>query len=440
MPTTPAPAKSTVAKPTIATSAGGAAAGASGVASLPLARTVTAREINEVAATIRDAAATATPVYPWGGATSLDYGLPAKTPGVGLALNELTRVIDYPARDMTVTVEAGMTVAELARTLAAERQQLPFDVPRAGQATVGGVVATNWNGPRRYGYGSVRDYVIGISAVDGRGTPFKGGGRVVKNVAGYDFCKLLTGSLGSLGVITQLTFRLRPLVERTAWIGCGVATLADAERLLASLVTSATTPTAIELLAGPEWRGAARLAACGPAQAWVLVQVEGDEVETAWMIEQLKTEWHSEGVKNVVVWQDADASAWSSTLAEYSQQAASPLVVQGAVRPSGTTALVATLQQVDPEVSVQCHAGNGLVLGRFSQFPAAGMSRAVVGGLQSAAAASGGSLVIVSNPSGQESTIRAVWGVGGATYDVMTQVKRQFDPANVLNTGRFVFP
>ena len=437
---TPTPLKPSAVKPTAANSAVGPAAGATGVAGLPLVLTVAARDPDEVAATIREAAATGTPVYPRGGATSLDYGLPAKTPGVGLALNEMTRVIDYPARDMTVTVEAGVTVAELARTLAAERQQLPFDVPRAAQATVGGVVATNWNGPRRYGLGSVRDYVIGISAVDGRGTAFKGGGRVVKNVAGYDFCKLLTGSLGSLGVITQLTFRLRPLVERTAWVGCGVAHLEAAERVLASLVTSETTPVAIELLAGPEWRGEARLAACGPAQAWVLVQVEGDEVETAWMIERLQSEWRGLGVDHAVVWQDAEALAWSATLAEYSQQSASPLVVQASVRPSGSTAMVAALQQVAPDVSVQCHAGNGIVLGRFAQFPAAGVSRVVVGRLQSAASANGGSLVIVSNPGGQESTIRSVWGVGGTAYDVMTQVKRQFDPANVLNTGRFVFP
>ena len=77
----------------------------------------------------------------------------------------------------------------------------------ADEATIGGVVATNWSGPRRYGHGTIRDYVIGIHAVDGRGTSFKGGGRVVKNVAGYDFCKLLTGSLGTLGVITHLRSR-----------------------------------------------------------------------------------------------------------------------------------------------------------------------------------------------------------------------------------------
>src|SRR5205823_15004930 len=135
-----------------------------------------------------------------------------------------------------------------------ERQRLPVDVPQAERTTIGGVIATNWNGPRRFGEGALRDFVIGIHAVDGRGLPFKGGGRVVKNVAGYDFCKLLTGSFGTLGVITQVTLRLKPIPDQSALVACSVPDLAAAEKLLAALVKSETSPTAIELLAGPEWQ------------------------------------------------------------------------------------------------------------------------------------------------------------------------------------------
>src|SRR4029078_4080191 len=92
--------------------------------------------------------------------------------------------------------------------------------PKPEVDTLGGLVPAAFCGPRRFGWGTVRDYVIGCSAVDGRGMPFKGGGRVVKNVAGYDFCKLLTGSLGTLGVITQVTFKIKPLPERSAIVGC----------------------------------------------------------------------------------------------------------------------------------------------------------------------------------------------------------------------------
>ena len=134
---------------------------------LPLSETRSPAEQDALAALVADAHAAGTAVYPIGGGTSLDYGLPASRPGIGVSLAKLNRVIDYPARDMTITVEAGITVEQLAGTLADERQMLPIDVPQAGSATLGGLVATAFSGPRRYGYGTMRDYVIGISAVDG---------------------------------------------------------------------------------------------------------------------------------------------------------------------------------------------------------------------------------------------------------------------------------
>ena len=158
----------------------------------------------------------------------------------------LQRIVDYTPRDMTILVEAGVRMADLAATLAAEGQQLPIDVPRASEATIGGVVATNWNGPRRYGHGTIRDYVIGIHAVDGRGVAFKGGGRVVKNVAGYDFCKLLTGSLGTLGVITQLALKVKPLPEHSATIVAACADLRRCETILGRLAQLEAPPVAID--------------------------------------------------------------------------------------------------------------------------------------------------------------------------------------------------
>ena len=130
-------------------------------------------------------------------ARALRSGCPRGSKDRGWRRQTSRSVVDYPARDMTITVEAGITMRELAAELAAQGQRLPIDAPAGWtMATLGGVVATATSGPRRYGQGTIRDYVIGISAVDGRGVPFKAGGRVVKNVAGYDFCKLLTGSRG----------------------------------------------------------------------------------------------------------------------------------------------------------------------------------------------------------------------------------------------------
>jgi glycolate oxidase FAD binding subunit len=395
---------------------------------------------DDVMTVVRDAWAAGMPIYPIGGGTSLDYGLPRKAEGKGLSLAGLNRVVDYPARDMTVTVEAGVTMKALAELLAKERQRLPVDVPLAEKATVGGVVATNWNGPRRYGEGSLRDFVIGISAVDGRGQEFKGGGRVVKNVAGYDFCKLLTGSMGTLGVITQLTLRLKPIPEHSALLACSVTDAAEAEKMLAALVTSNVTPTAIELVAGPEWRDEAALAGLGRESSeglYLVVGLEGTGPEVEYMIGQLSAEWRELGVDAPQVVGES-AALWQR-LIEFSAAGESPLVLKANVTPSGTTAMIEVARRLDPECSIQAHAGNGILIIKMLKFPAEGLSRALVGKLQPAAAAHGGQVVILSNLSGAEMTHQSVWGATDSPLALMSEVKRRFDPKDILNRGRFVY-
>src|SRR5262245_41667809 len=220
---------------------------------IPFADTITPSTEADVAEAVRTGFETNQSLCPLGGRTSLDFGCVPTRPARGLDLTGLNRVVDYPARDMTILVEAGIRMSDLAALLAAENQQLPIDVPRAAEATLGGVVATNWCGSRRYGYGTMRDYVIGIHAVDGRGIPFQGGGRVVKNVAGYDFCKLLCGSLGTLAVITQLALKLKPIPETTATIIAACADLATTDILLDRFINLAAPPTAIDYVAGAGW-------------------------------------------------------------------------------------------------------------------------------------------------------------------------------------------
>src|SRR4051794_3387867 len=123
---------------------------------LPVKTTLSPASQAELAAVVCDAFQSATPLYSIGGGTSLNFGLPAKEQGKGLSLLGLNRVVDYPARDMTVPLEAGVKIKDLADLLAKEGQRLPVDAPQADKATIGGVIATNWNGPRRYGEGTIR--------------------------------------------------------------------------------------------------------------------------------------------------------------------------------------------------------------------------------------------------------------------------------------------
>src|SRR5262249_39044525 len=156
---------------------------------------------------VRSAAAEGQALYPLGGRTMLDLGLPPERAGAGVDLRGLDQVIDYPARDMTITVQAGITLSRPADLLRGENQRPPADVPRAREATLGGALAANASGSRRFGFGTLRDYVIGISVINDEGNETKAGGRVVKNVAGYDLCKLHVGALGTLGIITQITLK-----------------------------------------------------------------------------------------------------------------------------------------------------------------------------------------------------------------------------------------
>ncbi|MDA1053282.1 MAG: FAD-binding oxidoreductase [Planctomycetota bacterium] len=395
----------------------------------------------ELAEVVRGCHDSDTAIYPIGGGTSLDYGLPAKREGIGLSLAQLSSVVDYPARDMTITVGAGITMQSLAETLAKERQRLPIDVPKVSQATLGGVVATNFNGPRRFGQGTVRDYVIGIRAVDGRGLSYKGGGRVVKNVAGYDFCKLLTGSLGTLGIITELTLKLKPIPDRLAIAVCPPDNLAHAERLLAALINSDTTPCAVELLAGPAWTANKHLAGDGAVanSLFLAVALEGTEPEVAWMTKQLGIEWQRDGVRSHRIIEDEAAHDLFSSMTDFPSCGESPLVLRASMTPSGTTRFIEALQNLDVNCSVQAHAGNGIVIAHLSEFPSAGLARTLVGNLQAVAASAHGNVVVLSNPSGSEMTHQSVWGAIDAPFELMTAVKGKFDPKNILNPDRFVY-
>ena len=384
-------------------------------------------------------------VYPRGGGTALDYGNAPSQPGRTLDLTGLGKVVDYAPRDMTILVEAGVRMADLAATLAAEGQQLPIDVPRAGEATIGGVVATNWNGPRRYGLGTVRDYVIGINAVDGRGVAFKGGGRVVKNVAGYDFCKLLTGSLGTLGVITQLAFKVTPRAELAAAIVADCRDLSIAENALGRLANLEAPPVAIDLLVGSAWAAAAgRSQSTGVNGNQIVVRVEGTGDEVFWLAERVEAELSVAGASESRRLDDEEADLlWERQIA-FSDRGAgagddnSPFVVQIAVPASAVTSMIARLTAIDANCVIQAHAASGIIVARFAKFTHAELSAALVGKLRPAAVQLGGSLVVVRSKL-EGLTSHLVWGGRTDAVVLLERIKQKFDPKNILNPGRYVF-
>jgi FAD/FMN-containing dehydrogenase len=167
------------------------------------------------------------------------------------------------------------------------------------------------------------------------------------------------------------------------------------------------------------------------------VGLEGTVAEVDYMRRQLTGEWRATDADPPQAFGES-AALWKS-LAEFSAAGQSPLTLKASVTPSGVTAMIAAARKLDPQCSIQAHAGNGTVLIKLSAFPVQGLSRALVGDLQPVAAAHGGNLVVLSNPSGAEMTHQSVWGAIDAPLDLMSAVKRKFDPQDILNRGRFLY-
>ncbi|HEU0168162.1 MAG TPA: FAD-binding oxidoreductase, partial [Chloroflexota bacterium] len=202
----------------------------------------------EAAAVVREAADNGWAVLPRGGGTQLDLGAPPRAFDVALCLANLNRVVEYEPADLVVTVEAGIRLGELQRILGEHGQFLALDPPLAEKATIGGILAANASGPQRVRYGTARDLLLGIKVVTADGRVTKSGGRVVKNVTGYDMGKLYTGSLGTLGLIAEASFKLAPLPQREATVLASFADVPSAYTAARTLYKSALPLRACELL------------------------------------------------------------------------------------------------------------------------------------------------------------------------------------------------
>jgi glycolate oxidase FAD binding subunit len=388
-------------------------------------------DVDALCQVVRKQVAQGHALYPQGGKTALDYGGVPQRPGAAIDTTALCKLIDYPFADMTVTVGAGMTLAALRAILAQQGQRVLVDAPFPEQATLGGIYATNTTGPRRYGAGRPRDEIIGVSFVTSEGVAVKGGGRVVKNVAGYDFPKLLTGSMGTLGIITQMTLKVRPNPEASGIAWAPFSELRDLADALETLNTSRTRPVALDVLNPPA--GATVGGSCGlPADQYVLtVGIEDNAASVRWQLARLKEELAQPGL--VVVEGEPCDRLWSN-LTEFQAQALGPLGVVANLRPS---AVVAFLSRLDPERwSVQAHAGNGVVRGHARGDWTEEEAAREIKPLRKLAVEHGGNLVLARCPTEWKQRLR-VWGAPRADWALGARVKAALDPHGAMNPGKF---
>jgi glycolate oxidase FAD binding subunit len=233
----------------------------------------------EAAALLQAASGLGLTVVPRGSGGRLDWGVPPASCDLIVDTRRMDQVLEHAAGDLVVSVQAGIRLDELAKVLATAGQRLALDSPGADSAsgTVGGLIATGAAGPLRYRYGSPRDLLIGITVVRADGTVAKSGGKVVKNVAGYDLGKLFAGSFGTLGLIAEATFRLHPLPEAAAWVTLDCPDSAAAASAVRAIADSPVVPSAIEL----DWPSAG-------APLTVAALLEGDAESVAGRTDRLR--------------------------------------------------------------------------------------------------------------------------------------------------------
>jgi glycolate oxidase FAD binding subunit len=369
---------------------------------------------DQVAEVLRAAAADGRSVVPRGAGTKLTWGRPPRSADVLLDLSGLTGVVEHAAGDLIVTARAGTTLADLQREVAAAGQRLALDTTVRG-ATLGGSLAANTSGPRRLFAGTLRDLLIGVTLVRADGVVARSGGKVVKNVAGYDLGKLLVGSFGTLAVVTEATFRLHPLPAESRWITATAPTAQDAGRLTQAVLHSQVVPAALDVAetTSGEWAVTVLLegrpdGVSGRADAVAALLPGATAAETAphgWG----DYPWDAEAVG------DDRATALKLTF-----------------RLSGLPDVLAAAGGL----GLRGSAGVGVAYAAVPPTTEPAAVAATLARVREVCTAHGGSAVVLDAPAAVKAAVD-VWGpVGG--LELMRRVKDEFDPEHRLAPGRFV--
>ena len=387
---------------------------------------------HEIVEIVRWAAEEGLAIVPRGGGTQIELGnIPARY-DVALDLSRFNRVVDYQPADLTATVEAGITLAGLQRHLASGGKTLPLEAPLSGSATIGGILATGASGPMRASYGLPRDWLIGISVVGGTGIETKSGGKVVKNVTGYDLGKLYTGSMGTLGIIVEATFKLNPLPQRLQAFTGVFPSVASAIEAANGLSGQVYAPQGIQVVGGgiplspPLGKGDTAMLA-----AFVSGRVRAVERRLSEGADFLR----ANGASPV---QELDETAGRKLLESvtdlgWERDSGPCLVLKAAVPPSMTGRVLSLLPQALeglPEPGIVADPGFGLV--RLMWQPDVmgdGDASVVVGAVdrvRALARSLGGSAVVECGPLAVK-RLMDVWGGEPEGVEIMRRIKEKLD-------------
>lgn len=385
---------------------------------------------------IKLAAREALAVVPAGAATWLDAGNPLRRADVVLSTRRLNRVTGHEPADLVATMEAGTRLSELQRNLATAGQWLPIDPPDDGQATIGGVVATGLGGAQSFGYGPPRSFVIGMQCLLSDGRFIKAGGNVVKNVAGYDLCKLFTGSYGTLALITAVTVKLQPIPTETRTV-IASGPLDSLIRGARVVVANRLFPVAMEIVS-PRMGG--QLGLESERQHSLMIRVAGPAQSVVSQAAHTLALLRKESPQFAALTDD-DEALWQALAAAPMRQAGK-LIWRVGLQPTDMVHFLGELVQLEGDEAshpgLMWHAGVGDGRLRAIAQPAVYHREAVraLERLRRKAESLGGNLVVESAPAETRNEFDA-WGDFGSTRELMQRVKSQLEPLGMFSPGRF---
>jgi glycolate oxidase FAD binding subunit len=400
-----------------------------------------------VAAVVGACAAHDAAIIPWGGGTAMGLGNPPRRADVALRLDRLTRIVEFDAANLNVTVEAGMRLADLAAVLREGSEVLPLDPPAEERATVGGLLAANLSGPSRLLYGTARDWVLGLRVVLPDGERIRCGGKVIKNVSGYDMNKLFIGSLGTLGIITEATFKLLPLpVVRASVVGL-FAGLDQAAQVVARVLDSVLLPEAMEFLDPGAVSLLGRTLGLTGTGFGLAVALAGSPETVERQARDFGALLRESRARVTTLAAEENGPAWRAIRNAFEMLPGSPegrVIVKIAVPISQTAALFGAAERLAERqgltAALTAHAGSGGVRACYAQGPAAVPTALLADALEALrreAVAAEGSLVLEAAPPRLKARLDA-WGTPGEGFPVMRRLKAEFDPHGLLNPGRFL--
>ena len=405
---------------------------------------VFAATTEQVSQIIKTANEFRTPIIPWGSGSKQQIGPCLSVADTILCLKYMNQITELDASNFTVQVAAGMVNGELQRQLAEHKLFFPLDPPHMETSTIGGEIATNANGSLRFMYGPAHDLVLGVTVVTPTGDIIHTGGKTMKNVAGIDLCKMYIGSWGTLGIITEAVLRLFPLPEVSKSLYLTFANYEDAFRLVAQLLNSALTPSAIELI---DWVAARNLGdACrshlAEGDVPLMVNIEGDSEAVARHEKEISTLAEANKARSTITLDgEAATRAWKAYRGIHqSMLNADPSTFQGkaSVPISRLGNMFHAVKEVGSryhvEIGLRAHCGNGIlypyVIAKDDDVVR------IIGDLRQAAVGLGGFFMVETAPLWVRKSVAVL--PQRNDYTLMKRLKTEFDPNHILNPGRVV--